>query len=100
LLSAATRSLTPQDVSVQILSGRVDASGEIKDSEITAMENSENEGNGCYRFQAPLRTARSGFFGYTIRVLPNHPDVVTPFNPLLITWASDTAVAALEPALK
>jgi starch phosphorylase len=93
-------SLTPQDVSVQILAGRVDASGEIKNPDVTPMEFSENEGNGCYRFQAPLLTANSGFFGYTVRVLPNHPDAVTPFIPLLITWASDASVAALEPTLK
>lgn len=92
--------LTPQDVSVQILSGRVDAHGEIKNPEITPMDAPENEGAGCYRFHASLRTSKSGFFGYAIRILPNHPDAVTPFIPQLITWAADSSVAALEPALK
>jgi len=93
-------SLTPQDVSVQILSGRVDANGEIKDPEITPMDTFESEGNGCFRFHAPLRSEKSGFFGYTIRILPHHPDAVTSFIPLLITWASESSVTALEPALK
>jgi starch phosphorylase len=92
--------LTPEDVSVQILTGRVDARGEIKNPEITAMESSENEGNGCYRFHASLRTAKSGFFGCAIRILPNHPDAVTPFMPLLVTWASESSVASPELALK
>jgi glycogen phosphorylase len=93
--------LTPDDVSVQILSGRVDAHGEIKSPEITPMESCANEDNNCYRFQASLHTAKSGFFGYALRILPHHPDAVTPFMPLLITWAPDSSVAAaLEPALK
>jgi starch phosphorylase len=92
--------LTPEDVSVQVLTGRVDARGEIISPEITAMESSENEGNGCYRFHASLRTAKSGFFGCAIRILPNHPDAVTPFMPLLITWASESSVASPELALK
>ncbi|MGB7848270.1 MAG: alpha-glucan family phosphorylase [Candidatus Acidiferrum sp.] len=89
-------SLTPQDVSVQILSGRVDAVGEIKNPVITPMDNPENEGAGCYRFHASLRTAKSGFFGYAIRILPNHPDAVTPFMPLLITWAAESSVSSPE----
>ena len=81
-------SLMPEDVSVQILSGRVDARDEIKSPEITAMSASANEGNGCYRFQASLHTTKSGLFGYAVRILPNHPDAVTPYIPCLISWAS------------
>ncbi len=94
-------SLTPEDVSVQILSGRVDGRGEIIDPTITPMDNSANEGDGCYRFQASLHTAKSGFFGYALRILPHHLDAVTPFIPLLVTWAPDSSTSAtLEPALK
>ena len=93
-------SLTPEDVSVQIFSGRVDAHGEILHPMITSMANSGNEGNGCYRFQASLHTTKSGLFGFALRILPQHPDAVTPFMPGLVTWTSDTSLAALEPALK
>ena len=30
----------------------------------------------------------SGLHGYTVRVLPHHPNLVTPFLPGLIAWAS------------
>jgi len=93
-------SLTSEDVSVQILTGRVDAKGEIISPEITAMESPENEGNGCFRFRASLRTTKSGFFGFAIRIIPNHPDAVTPFMPLLITWASESSVASPDLAVK
>ncbi|HXX14134.1 MAG TPA: alpha-glucan family phosphorylase [Candidatus Eremiobacteraceae bacterium] len=93
-------SLTPDDVLVQILSGRVDAHGEIKSPEITPMQFRAEEGKGCFRFQGSLHTAKSGFFGFALRILPRHPDAVTPFIPNLITWANDAAVAKLEPAVK
>lgn len=62
-VTAFLDSLTPEDLSVQFLSGRVDAHGEIKSPNITPMTAAANEGNGCYRFQAYLRTTKSGFFG-------------------------------------
>jgi glycogen phosphorylase len=94
-------SLTPDDVSVQILSGRVNAHGEIKSPEITPMISCANEGNGCYRFEGSLHTSKSGFFGYSLRILPQNRDAVTPFMPILITWAQDSSVEpALEPVLK
>jgi hypothetical protein len=57
-------------------------------------------GNGCYRFQAVLHPAKSGYFGYALRILPHHPDAVTPFMPGLITWANDAAVNELEAQVK
>jgi starch phosphorylase len=92
--------LTPADVSVQILTGRVDARGDIISPKITAMESSENKGNGCYHFHASLHATKSGFFGCAIRILPNHPDAVSPFMPLLITWASESSVDRPELAPK
>jgi glycogen phosphorylase len=93
-------SLTPDDVLVQIVSGRVDAHGEIRSPEITPMQFSATEGNGCYRFHAPLHPAKSGFFGYAVRILPHHADAVSPFMPGLVTWASETAVHELETQVK
>jgi starch phosphorylase len=94
-------SLTPDDVCVQILSGRVDAHDCIQSPEITTMSMCAREGNGCYRFQVSLHTVKSGFFGYAVRILPHHSDAVTPFIPKLITWASDASIAAaFEPVLK
>jgi len=94
-------SLTPDDVCVQVLSGRVDAQDQIKSPEITTMSMCAKESEGCYRFQASLHTVKSGFFGYAVRILPRHPDAVTPFIPKLITWANTASTsAAMEPILK
>jgi hypothetical protein len=42
---------------------------------------------------------RSGLRGYAIRLLPNHPDAVTPFMPGLILWAAETFAGTPELAL-
>jgi len=89
-------SLTPDDVSVQIVSGHVDAQGEITSPAITPMSTCTSEANGCYRFQATMKSGKTGFFGYTVRILPHHPDAVTPFIPGLITWAPTTAAETPE----
>jgi starch phosphorylase len=80
--------LTPDDVAVQLYLGRVDASGEIVEAEATPMQFVKPEGEGSYLFEASAVSCRmSGRHGYTVRVLPHHPDLITPFLPGFIVWA-------------
>jgi starch phosphorylase len=93
--------LNPEDVAVQVLSGRVDASGEIKNPSVISMESFEQEGAGNFVFRTMLRSdGRSGLHGYAIRVLPRHCDSSTMFLPGLITWASEVGAAVRELALQ
>jgi len=81
-------SLTPDDVTVQLYLGRVNADGEIVEGRAEPMRAVEDLGERRYRFLAEGVTCHeSGLFGYTVRVLPHHPDLVTDFWPGLITWA-------------
>ncbi len=80
--------LTPEDVRVELYLGRVDADGQIVEAEATPMQPTESLGDGRYLFEvsaAPCR--KSGLHGFTVRVLPSHPDLPTPFLPGLIIWA-------------
>ncbi|HKZ83955.1 MAG TPA: alpha-glucan family phosphorylase [Anaerolineae bacterium] len=80
--------LTPDDVRVELYAGRVDADGELADTEATPMQLVGPDGQGVFRFKTghiPCR--RSGLHGYTLRVLPSHPDLTTSFQPGLIAWA-------------
>jgi starch phosphorylase len=91
-LRAETRvylgSLTPDDVRVELYLGRVDADGELVEAEATLMQPFEQDKAGSYRFEANEVTCfTSGCHGYTVRVLPHHPDLTTPFLPGLIVWA-------------
>jgi len=90
--SAKTRvylgSLTPDDVRVELYLGQVNASGEFVEAEAAPMLPIERDESGSYLFEANEVTCfKSGRHGYTVRVLPHHPDLTTPFLPGLIVWA-------------
>ena len=79
--------LTPDDVSVQIFHGTVDAHGNITDGEIIPMMASgENEGD-THLFSGAIRYFKSGLHGFTVRVLPHHDELASPFETGLILWA-------------
>ncbi len=79
--------LTPDDVSVQIFHGTVDAHGNIMEGEIIPMMPSgENEG-GTHLFSGAIRYFKSGLHGFTVRVLPHHDELASPFETGLIFWA-------------
>lgn len=85
--------LTPKDVRVELYLGRVDARGEIVEAGATPMQPTEADAEGYNFFEASSVPCReSGLHGYTVRVLPHHPDLTTPFLPGLIVWASPDAI--------
>jgi starch phosphorylase len=85
----ALNTLAPEDVAVQVVMGRVDARGEILDPVVIPMQSEGKDGAGVDLFQAMVRpSTRTGLHGYSIRVLPHHPDLISSFLPGLITWAS------------
>jgi len=80
--------LTPDDVTVEIVAGRVNADGDITDFFTTSMQPSGQNSENSYRFEAEIQPGlHSGQYGYAIRVLPKHRELVTPFLPGLILWA-------------
>jgi starch phosphorylase len=84
--------LRPEDVAVEVYLGRIDVNGEIVGARTTALESRGPDGGGTYLFDASaIPCGESGLHGYTIRVLPHHPDLVTPFLPGLIVWAGPEA---------
>jgi starch phosphorylase len=84
--------LTPDDVTVEIVTGRVNADGDITDFFTTSMQPSGQNSENSYRFEAEIQPgSHSGQYGYAIRVLPKHRELVTPFLPGLILWACGSA---------
>jgi starch phosphorylase len=80
--------LTPDDLAVELYMGQMDSGGEITEAHATPMQPVGPGGEGSHLYQASAVTcSRSGMHGYTVRVLPNHPDLPTPFLPGLIVWA-------------
>ncbi|HEX7975582.1 MAG TPA: alpha-glucan family phosphorylase, partial [Anaerolineales bacterium] len=84
--------LTPEDVQVELYLGRVDARGEIVGAEVTPMHSAGLAEQGTALFEASAAPCRqSGLHGYTVRVLPYHPDMQTRFLPGLVIWANGPA---------
>jgi starch phosphorylase len=82
--------LTPADVKVELYHGAVDANGEILDPKIVEMQEEQPgeapSDNGVYTFVGHLSFRFSGLHGYTVRVVPSHPEQVNPLETGLILW--------------
>jgi starch phosphorylase len=83
--------ITPDDVTVEIYSGKVDALDRIIAPETTKMDLVRSLGDGRYLFEGRCASCqKSGNYGLTIRVLPFHPFLATRFLPGLILWSQNT----------
>ncbi|MET7362470.1 alpha-glucan family phosphorylase [Streptomyces sp. NPDC005562] len=65
--------LTPDDVEVQVVAGRVDPDDHLADaSPVPLKPVSGPDGEGRRVYEGPLALDRTGPFGYTVRILPAH----------------------------
>jgi starch phosphorylase len=82
--------LTPEDVSVQLVHGRVGSGDELHDSDIVPMElvGPEPGTNGRYGFRGSFVCEVAGRYGFSLRVVPSHPNLASFAELGKITWAS------------
>ncbi|MDD5459561.1 MAG: alpha-glucan family phosphorylase, partial [Phycisphaerae bacterium] len=79
--------ISPDDVSVELFHGSIDAWGNIKDGSAVAMQNSETATeSGEYSFECDIRCKSSGRQGIAVRILPKNDNLVNPYEPGLILW--------------
>ncbi|MFD4526981.1 glycosyltransferase family 1 protein [Streptomyces sp. NPDC058470] len=65
--------LTPDDVEVQAVAGRVDSDDRIADAVCVPLKPTGGpDGEGRWSYEGPLSLDRTGPFGYTVRILPTH----------------------------
>jgi starch phosphorylase len=70
--------LNPQDVTVEAVVGRVGETDDLADAVTVAMEHvGEADGMG-ERFESVVKLPHAGLTGYTVRVLPAHPQLASP----------------------
>ncbi len=85
--------LTPEDVQVQAVTGRVDINEQLHDIATFDMDfvpASADLGGTVetgYRYEAQLPLTMSGAVGYTVRVLPRHELLASPAEMGLVTTA-------------
>ncbi|MGH8866938.1 MAG: alpha-glucan family phosphorylase [Actinomycetes bacterium] len=69
--------LSPDDVDVQGVYGRVDESDQLQVPSVMSLAVAERYEGGRYRYEGEVPLDRTGGFGYTVRVLPRHPLLAT-----------------------
>lgn len=79
-------SVMPTDVEVQVCYGRLDADGELTDPKAVALAPTAASTGGSVVFSGQVPCETSGHFGFSVRVLPKHPNLPNPFEPGLVTW--------------
>jgi starch phosphorylase len=80
-------SLSPEDVDVQVVHGRVRGEDQLVDTTVESLAHAESYEGGRHRFDAHVRLARTGPFGYTVRVLPRHRGLASPAELGLVRLA-------------
>ena len=78
--------LEPNDVSVEVYYGPLNQQREITEAASVVMEHKNAEADGLHTFVGSVHCTRSGQHGFSVRVLPNHPDMVHPYELRLILW--------------
>ncbi|MFF4804692.1 glycosyltransferase family 1 protein [Streptomyces sp. NPDC001351] len=65
--------LGPDDVEVQVVSGRVDPEDRIADATTVPLKPAGGpDADGRWSYEGPLSLDRTGPYGYTVRILPSH----------------------------
>jgi glycogen phosphorylase len=83
--SVALGGLSPDDVSVEVVSGRVGDADEIINPAISALTLEGGPEDGVARFAGKAELGRPGPFGYTVRVVPRHPLLASDAEMGLVT---------------
>ncbi len=80
-------SLSPDDVEVQVVHGRVKGEDQLVDTTTMPLALAETYEGGRHRFEGHLQLARAGSFGYTVRILPKNPSLASPAELGLVALA-------------
>lgn len=77
--------INPDDVAVEVFFGQLDHLGNITDGKVVRLNQVGQDGNDTL-FEGIIASDTGGQFGYTVRIMPYHPDLVHNLTPLLIKW--------------
>jgi glycogen phosphorylase len=79
--------LTPEDVRVELVVGRVGTDGSLEDTEVLVLPPVEQKGSVAV-FGKEIVPERTGKLGYALRVSPNHcEDPLTRPCTSLLKWS-------------
>jgi len=79
--------LRPEDVVVELYFGPLDDDGQLSEGQALPMEQMNADEDGGVHYAVRMPATRSGMTGYTVRVMPRHPDLANSRSMGLIRWA-------------
>lgn len=79
--------LRPEDVRVELYYGPLDQSGQLSEGTAVLMQPAAAQRDGRHLFTGTLTSRTSGLHGYTLRILPHHPELTYPHEAGHILWA-------------
>jgi starch phosphorylase len=80
--------LHDDDVAVQLLHGPVGGNDEIAEPVVVTMDLAgPADGGGHYRYTGRFPCEQAGRYGFTVRVVPAHGDLLTPVDLGCVAWA-------------
>jgi starch phosphorylase len=82
--------IDPNDVSVELVYGLVDSAGQVENGEVAKMEPVGKGSEGQHVFSGNIPCQRSGLCGFSVRVIPQHPDLANKYDTGLICWDNET----------
>jgi starch phosphorylase len=83
--------LSPDDVDVQVVHGRVDSEDRLTETSVLSLTHAEAYEHGRHRYEGDLALERTGSFGYTVRILPKNALTATSAELGLVSYAQITA---------
>jgi starch phosphorylase len=81
--------IRPQDVKVELYAGPLDNQGQFASRHTAPMQAGEALEDGWHAFTGHIQPRDSGRFGFTVRIVPNHPLLLDPRSLGLIHWAQE-----------
>lgn len=78
--------LSPEDIKVELYYGALDSHHEYIQGETMQMKFMDISEYGDHHYEGAIPCNTSGRQGFSIRILPCHPDMVTPVIPGYIQW--------------
>jgi starch phosphorylase len=79
--------LAPGEVAVQLVHGPVGQNDELVHPDVLAMEVVGEAVDGHLRYRGTFSCERPGRYGFTVRIVPAHEDLVTPVELGCVAWA-------------
>jgi starch phosphorylase len=79
--------LSPTDVAVQAVHGRVGQHDELEATSVVDLVPDHAVPGSPLTFRGTVPCDTAGRYGFTVRVVPRHPDLATPLEVGLVAWA-------------